>query len=237
LKAVIILILSHTARRHLLYQNRQLPLSLSHMKAILILPLSSLFILLSFVGAAQTCTISCPENVLAKADSGAGGTHINLPSAIANTDCGAITYTPASGSFFKIGSSSVIVTSASGQRCSFTVTVTDNEPPTLSPIVLSAKRLWPANGRMRDVSVRYTSADNSNETSCVITVSSNDSASSGNDWEVVDEHNIKLKASRLRNGMARVYVISVTCTDPAGNITKRTTGISVAKNISETKTR
>ena len=206
------------------------------MKAFLILPLGLLFILLSVAAAAQTCTLSCPENIVAKADSGTGGTYVNLPTAITNSDCGAITYTPASGSFFKIGSSSVIVTSASGQRCSFTVTVTDNEPPTLSPIVLSAKRLWPANGRMRNVSVRYISSDNSNETSCAITISSNDSAA-GSDWEVVDNYNVKLKALRLRNGMARVYMITVTCTDPAGNVTKRTTGISVAKNTSETKTR
>ena len=205
------------------------------MKAFLILPLTSILILLSFVGASQTCTISCPENIVAKADSGTGGTYINLPTATFNTDCGAITYTPASGSFFKIGSSSVIVSSASGQRCSFTVTVTDNEPPALSPIVLSAKRLWPANGRMRDVSVRYVSSDNSNETSCVITISSNDSASAGSDGEVVDNQNIKLKALRLRNGMARVYIVTVTCTDAAGNVTKRSTGISVAKNTADSK--
>lgn len=203
------------------------------MKAFLILPLSSLFVFLSFVSAAQTCTIGCPENIIAKADSGTGGTYINLPTAITNSTCGTITYTPASGSFFKIGSSSVIVTSTSGQRCSFTVTVTDNEPPSLSPITLSAKRLWPANGRMRDVAVRYISSDNSNETSCVITVSSNDPASAGTDWEIIDNHNIRLKALRLRSGMARVYMVTVTCTDGAGNVSKRTTGISVAKNTSE----
>lgn len=179
--------------------------------------------------------IDCPENIIAKADSGTGGTYVNLPAATAVSSCGNITYTPASGSFFKIGSSSVIVSSASGQRCSFTVTVTDNEPPTLSPISLSAKRLWPANGRMRDVSVHYISSDNSNETSCVISVSSNDPASMNNDWQIVDNHNVRLKALRLRNGMARVYIITVTCTDAAGNVTKRTTGISVAKNISESK--
>jgi hypothetical protein len=201
------------------------------MKTFTILSLAILFVFISPVVNAQNFSNSCPENIIVKADSGKGGTYVNLP--VATAGSGAITYTPASGSFFQIGSTSVIVTSASGQRCSFTVTVTDNEPPTLSPIVLSAKRLWPANGRMRDVSVRYITSDNSNESSCSISISSNDSDSTSRDWEVIDNHSIRLKALRLRNGMARVYTVTVTCTDAAGNSTKRITGISVARNIEE----
>lgn len=181
---------------------------------------------------AQNCTITCPENIVVKADSGKGGTYVNFPTMTADASCGTITYTPASGSFFQIGSTSVIVTSASGQRCSFTVTVTDNESPSLSPIVLSLKRLWPANGRMKDVAVRYISADNSNESSCLLSISSNDSDSTSRDWEVVNNQLIRLKALRLRNGMARVYTVTVTCTDASGNMTKRTTGISVARTPS-----
>ena len=201
------------------------------MKTFTILPLSILFVIISSTGNAQNSTINCPENIIVKADSGKAGTYVTLPAAAVGS--AAITYIPASGSFFKIGSTSVIVNSASGQRCSFTVTVTDNEPPTLSPIVLSAKRLWPANGRMRDVSVRYITSDNSTESSCSITVSSNDSDTTTRDWEVIDNRSIRLKALRLRNGMARVYTIIVTCTDAAGNSTRRTTGISVARNIEE----
>ena len=133
--------------------------------------------------------------------------------------------------FFQLGSTSVIVTSSSGERCSFTVTVSDNEPPMLSPIVLSSKRLWPANGRMRDIAVRYITSDNSNESSCTVSVISNDSAANGSDYEVVDPHLIRLKALRLPNGMARTYMVIVTCTDAAGNTTKRSTGIMVAKNV------
>ena len=207
------------------------------MKTSLILPLAILFLFLSAPANAQTCTITCPENIIAKADSGKGGTYVNFPTATTSGTCSQLVYTPSSGSFFQIGSTSVIVTSASGQRCSFTVTVTDNEPPTLSPIVLSAKRLWPANGRMRDVSVRYITSDNSNESSCSVAVSSNDLDSTARDWEVIDNHSIRLKALRLRNGMARVYTITVTCTDAAGNSTKRTTGISVARNNEENQSR
>jgi hypothetical protein len=204
------------------------------MKTIRFLIGTTLLVILQFNSNAQSC-LTCPENIVAKADSGKGGTYVSFPAAKVSADCGAVTYMPASGTFFQVGSSSVIVTTASGQRCSFTVTVTDNEPPMLSPIALSSKRLWPANGRIRDVTVRYLTSDNANETTCAVTVSSNDSTANGQDFQVVDNHLVRLKASRLSNGRARVYMITVTCTDAAGNTTKRTTGIAVAKNISKEK--
>jgi hypothetical protein len=200
------------------------------MKTFLILPLILLFVSFHFVSSAQNCPLACPENIIAKADSAKGGTYINFPVVAVSGNCPAPKFTPASGSFFQIGSSSVIVTTASGERCSFTVTVTDNEPPVLSSVTLSSKRLWPANGRMRDVAVHYITADNSNETSCTVTVSSNDS-SVVPDYEIIDAHSIRLRALRLPNGMPRVYTVTVTCTDEAGNVTPRTTGISVAKNV------
>lgn len=201
------------------------------MKAFLTLTLTVLILFFNLAVSAQACSLTCPENIVAKADSGKGGTYVSFPAAIISGNCGTVSYSPASGSFFQIGSSSVIVTTATGQRCSFTVTVSDNEPPTLSPIVLSSKRIWPANGRMKDVFVRYLTTDNAHETSCAVTVISNDP--SGGDAEVVDAHKVRLKASRLSNGMARTYMITVTCTDEAGNISKRTTGISVAKNVKQ----
>ena len=208
-------------------------ISLSIMKTYLILPLTVMFLFFYATGNTQGCLYTCPENIVMKADSGKGGVYVAFPVATYNSSCGVISYTPASGSFFKIGSSSVIVTTASGTRCSFTVTVTDNEPPVLSPIVLSSKKLWPANGKMKEVAIRYVTTDNANETSCAVTVTSNDSTTQN--WEVVNNHLVRLKQIRLSNGMARVYMITVTCTDTAGNTTKRTTGISVAKNISPKK--
>lgn len=205
------------------------------MKTLLILPVTVILTFFSIVSNAQNCTITCPENIVAKADSGKGGTYVSFPAATVSGNCSTLTYTPASGSFFQLGSTSVIVTSASGERCSFTVTVSDNEPPILSPIVLSLKRLWPANGRMRDVAVRYITSDNSNENSCTVSVVSNDSSANGSDYQVVDAHLIRLQASRLPNGMARNYIVTVTCTDAAGNTTKRSTGIMVAKNVSSKK--
>jgi len=79
--------------------------------------------------------------------------------------------------------------------------------------------------------VNYTSSDNSQEVSCVLSVSSNDASSGNQYWEVVNNHLVRLKAKRLPNGRARIYSLTVTFTDASGNTTKRTTGIAVSKTI------
>src|SRR5215204_2936230 len=85
------------------------------MKTLVILTLTTLFVSFTMRSNAQNCTITCPENIVAKADSGKGGVYVQLPGATTSGACGQLSYAPTSGSFFKIGSTSVIVTSASGQ--------------------------------------------------------------------------------------------------------------------------
>lgn len=178
---------------------------------------------------AQSCTISCPVNLIVMADSTKEGAVVNFPKATTVGECGAVTYVPASGSFFRLGSHSVTATTASGQKCSFTITVTDNEPPKLSVITLSAKRLWPASNKMKKVGVYYNSTDNGEGVKTVLSVDSNDPTSK--DWEIIDEHMVRLKASRLANGAPRIYFITVTSTDDSGNTTRRTTSIAVSKTM------
>ena len=89
-------------------------------------------------GAPQACTLSCPDNINATANttvSGQRGAIVTFDAATPDGDCGAITATPASGSFFPVGSTTVTVNSATGgASCSFTVTVDDTgfDPPTIS---------------------------------------------------------------------------------------------------------
>jgi HYR domain len=176
------------------------------------------------------CTITCPSNIIVKAEAGKEGANVNFSGATGQGECGAISYTPASGSFFRLGSHSVIVTSVSGQKCSFTVIVTDNEPPVLSQLRLSTDKLWPASNKMKKVGVYYSVSDNGEKVNTVLTVTSNATDSDTKDWEIVDAHLVKLKASRLHDGTPRVYTITVTSTDDAGNKTTRSTSISVSKN-------
>lgn len=185
---------------------------------------------ISVIANAQACTLKCPENIVVKADSTKEGATVNFPAATTSGDCGTITYSQPSGSFFRIGSHSIVVTSPSGQKCSFTITVTDNEPPVLSPVTLSSKKLWPPSNKMKKVGVYYTTTDNAEEVNTTLSVSSNDD-SGERDWEVVNNHMLRLKAARLSNGEARVYTIKVSSSDMAGNTTTRTTSIVVSKTM------
>lgn len=188
------------------------------------------FVFSRTIGIAQSCTLTCPSNIVVKADSAKEGATVTLPSVTYMGNCGTISYNPASGSFFRLGSHSVTVTSSSGQKCSFTVTVTDNESPSLSLISLSRSQLWPANDKLKKVGVYYTSSDNAQDIKTEISVSSN--ATDGpRDWEIVDDHLLRLKASRLPDGSPRIYIITVTAIDEAGNKTTRKTSIAVSKTM------
>lgn len=180
-------------------------------------------------GYSQNCTLTCPDNIIMKTDEGKEGAVVNFPQMNAPEGCGTLTYTPASGSFFRLGSHSVIISSSTGTKCSFTVTVTDNEPPTVSPLTLSRAILWPASNKMKKLRIYYDAADNAQNVKTKLTVSSN--SSEGGDVEIVDEHLVRLKASRLADGSPRTYTITVVATDDAGNKTTRTTTISVSQTM------
>jgi uncharacterized repeat protein (TIGR01451 family) len=89
-------------------------------------------------GGTGSCTLDCPDNITAIADTTEGsqrGTHVTFDAAEPSGDCGAVTAAPASGSFFPVGTTVVSVTSETGGgSCSFTVTVEDQgaNPPTIS---------------------------------------------------------------------------------------------------------
>lgn len=178
----------------------------------------------------QDCKMECLANVVTTADKGKEGAVVHYASTYSKGECGGFSYTPGSGSFFRIGSHSVIATAADGKKCSFTITVTDNESPELSPISLSRTNLWPASNKMKKTKVKYTATDNGGNVTTAVTVSSN--ATDGiKDWEIIDNGELRLKASRLADGSPRIYTITVTATDDAGNRTKRTTTIAVSETM------
>ena len=113
------------------------------MKRFTFFSIITIFILSTTRSHAQTCMLTCPANIVVKADSTKEGAIVNYPPVTVAGECGIITYSPVSGSFFRIGSHSITATSAFGQKCSFTITVTDNESPVLSVVTLSSKKIWP----------------------------------------------------------------------------------------------
>ena len=89
---------------------------------------------------------------------------------------------------------------------------------------------------MVPVSVLYLAEDtcDSNVT-CTLSVRSNEpeSGTSGgdvpSDWEIIDGHRLQLRAERSPKGNGRVYTISVTCVDDAGNARVRTAFVAVPR--------
>jgi len=201
------------------------------MKFLAFLTFTALLVLSHIKGNTQSCSLSCPPNIVINAESGLEGALVSFPpiNSLGLGDCGTINYSQPNGSFFRIGSHSIIVTSSTGEKCAFTVTVTDNEAPLLSEISLSKSILWPANNKMKKVAVYYTTSDNAQDVKAVLSVSSN--ATDNQDWEIVDDHMLRLKSSRLPDGSPRIYTITVTSSDEAGNKTSRTTTIAVSQTM------
>ncbi len=81
---------------------------------------------------ATPCSITCPANITQSNDANQCGAIVNYPAPTTSGGCGTITATPASGSFFPIGTTTVNVSSSTGGACSFTVTVNDTQAPTVT---------------------------------------------------------------------------------------------------------
>ena len=83
------------------------------------------------VTTATCCTLSCPTNLSVGTDAGKCTAVVNFAPTPVN-DCDIVTCSPASGSTFPKGTTTVSCTSAAGPSCSFTVTVNDTEAPKIS---------------------------------------------------------------------------------------------------------
>lgn len=80
----------------------------------------------------QSCSITCPVNITVPADGGGTSAVVTYPNATVTGACQTINASPASGSTFPVGTTTVNVTTGAGPGCSFTVTVTGGPPPLAS---------------------------------------------------------------------------------------------------------
>jgi hypothetical protein len=102
-----------------------------------------------------------------------------------------------------------------------------NPPPTISNVSVSPSTLWPPNQKLVDVTVSYGSSDPCSAPICKLSVTSNEPGD-GTEAVVVDAHHVQLKADRNGNGDGRIYTITITCTDAAGNVASSTVTVTVA---------
>ncbi|HEY0322915.1 MAG TPA: HYR domain-containing protein [Pyrinomonadaceae bacterium] len=77
------------------------------------------------------CTLTCPTNMIVTAQS-ASGAVVTFDAAEPGGTCGTITATPASGSLFPVGTTTVTSNAGGGGTCTFTVTVVETPAPTIT---------------------------------------------------------------------------------------------------------
>lgn len=192
-------------------------------------------------------TITCPANIVASNDRRLCTASVSFAATATGTPAPAITYRVGSSVItsphvFPLGTTTVNVTAVNGggfATCSFTVTVNDTEAPVINNISVDPSVLWPANHKMKNVDVSYSSTDNCpGAVTCTLSVTSNEhvngmgDGNTGDDWEIVNNHSVKLRAERSGAGTGRIYTITIRCTDQAGNTGVATTTVTVPHDMS-----
>ena len=132
------------------------------------------------------------------------------------------------------------VTDASGNSVSRSqiITVNDNVPPQINDLTASKQILAPPNHKMQEITVNYSVLDNCNSSpSYTFNVSSNEPVNGTGDgdtdpdWEMIDDHKIRLRAERAANGDGRIYTITITANDGCNATVTSTAQVVVAHNI------
>jgi hypothetical protein len=102
-------------------------------------------------------------------------------------------------------------------------TMASNPAPVISPVTATPWLLWPPNHRMRSVTLDYTATDTCGPVTCGLAVTSDEPLNGTGDgdttpdWEVLDATRVRLRAERAGMLDGRLYTVTVTCRDSAGN--------------------
>jgi hypothetical protein len=115
----------------------------------------------------------------------------------------------------------------------FTMSVRDT-PPVIHSITATPSSLSPPNNKLVPVTVTVNATDalDSNPTSKIISVSSNEPADKDPDWQITGPLTLNLRAEREGQGNGRIYTITVQTTDTYGLMTTGTTQVLVPKGNS-----
>ena len=86
----------------------------------------------SGTGPCGACSITCPANITQPNDPNQCGAVVTYAAPTTTGTCGNVACNPPSGSFFPVGTTTVTCTTTAGPSCTFTVTVNDTQPPTIT---------------------------------------------------------------------------------------------------------
>jgi hypothetical protein len=188
--------------------------------------------------------ITCPPSVIVPTAPGLCGAHVTA-TATASANCPGVSL-PVSGvrsdgqlltALYPIGTTTITwtTTDAAGSQatCMQSITVKDTVGPTISGLAATPNRLWPPNHQMVEITVNYTASDNcAGAMTWALSASSNEPDSGldkddvPGDIQIVDAQHLNLRAERYGK-RGRVYTLTLTGTDAAGNRTQQTLTVSV----------
>jgi uncharacterized repeat protein (TIGR01451 family) len=111
----------------------------------------------------------------------------------------------------------------SNNNTAMTTVTASNPAPLITNVSASPSHLWPPNHNMVNVTVDYTVTDNCGPVTNTLSVTSNEPVNGPGDgdtdpdWQIVDAHHLSLRAERAGSGTGRIYTITITSADSAGN--------------------
>ncbi|HEX9505405.1 MAG TPA: HYR domain-containing protein, partial [Acidimicrobiia bacterium] len=173
--------------------------------------------------------LSLPGEVVAEA-TGPDGAAVMLSASAEDIVGGAlpVTFSPASGSTFPLGTTTVAAsaTDAAGNTATatFDVVVRDTTAAALRSLGASPSVLWPPNHRMVPVTVTADVQDAVGVAATrIVSVASSEApdgkgGKTGPDWQVTGDMTLLLRAQRDGGGSGHVYTITVESRDAAGNV-------------------
>lgn len=160
-------------------------------------------------------------------------------------DCQAITVASAtlSGTCDSV-SASVTATDACGNATTKSVGIKVDDEAPVTTCAVTIDELSPPNHKMIDVGFTFTATDNCGEPAVVVTVRSDEPTASASgagqtspapDAEILKTldgvvHGVRLRTERSTNGNGRVYEITVTAIDAAGNSHQSSCQVGVPKS-------
>jgi hypothetical protein len=193
--------------------------------------------------------LTLPADFSVEATGPSGATVTFTATAVDNVDGSVpVTCTPASGSLFPLGSTTVNCSASdlSGNVAhgSFHVVVVDTTPPVIVDATASPSNLWPPNHRMADITLTVNAVDtvDAAPTVLITSVSSNqptEGTGDGDvpvDWVITGPLTLQLRAERS-SGQDRTYTITFTVTDFSGNTTTGTVTVKVSQQTGGSSTK
>jgi hypothetical protein len=191
--------------------------------------------------------LTLPSVVEAEATSPAGANVSFVVTAVDAVDGSrAFTCTPASGTFFAFGTTTVFCTSSDSRgnlsTGEFDVIVQDTTAPTFTTATANPSALWPPNHHMVPITLTVAATDAVDPAPVVeiLSVSSSqpiDGTGDGDtspDWVITGPLSLQLRSERS-HGVDRTYTITVSATDVYGNVGTATITVVVSQSSSSLK--